>query len=653
MSYLKFEKNQLINLEFSLKREFIRTNRSGAYGSTSVINCNTRKYHGLLVCPINNIDSNRHVLLSMVVPTVVFNKYEFNLGIHKFSGGVYEPKGHKYIEYLSIDVLPTIVYNIGGVKLAVEQILDDEDYRVLIKYTVIETPKPIVLRLKSLLAFRNVHELSKANMTANVRPETIDNGIRIKMYEGYPYLYMQINKSPDFVHMPDWYYNFEYQEEQERGYPYKEDLFSPGYFELNMRQGESIVFVAGTEPMGALKIKRRFSAIEKNRLPRINFENCLYNASQQFIEKHSKNTFLIAGFHWFDSRTRDAFIAAPGLTLPLNNYQTLIDILDTALKKINNGLFPQSLNTNKDEHEKSVDTPLWYIYAIQQLKDYIPFELLTQKYWESIKSIVENYFKGTDCNIKMTDHCLIYCGTEHYPQTWMNARYKNKPVTLRKGYVVEVNALWYNAICFAVEIAKQLNDKKFLKNWEHIPEIAKQSFINKFWISNENYLADYCTTQQQDQSIRPNQIIAASLPYSPLNNNQKTDVINCVRHKLLTKKGLRTLSPADDRYQPYFSGTHEDRERSYHNGTVHPWLLEFYCKAIVSVYGKDALPELNKIYFNFEEDMTIYGIGTINEVYDGDPPHQPRGAISQAWSVSAVLQIKMLMDKLIEHRVIK
>lgn len=647
MSYLKFEKDQLINLEFSLKHEFIRTNRSGAYGSTTIINCNTRKYHGLLVCPIKENDNNRHVLLSMVMPTIVFDKYEFNLGIHKFSGGVYEPRGHKYIEYLSVDVVPTIVYNVGDVKLGVEQILDDEECRALIRYTVLETPKPITLRLKSLLAFRGVHELSKANMYANVRPEMIDNGIRIKMYEEYPYLYMQTNKTPEFVHMPDWFYNIEYQEEQERGYPYKEDLFTPGYFELPMRKGETVVLVAGTEPMGALKMKRRFTAVEKSRIPRTNFENCLYNSAHQFIEKQNKNTYIVAGYHWFDSRSRDAFVAAPGLTLSLNNYQTLMDILDTAQKQLKNGLFPQSLNGCNIVQEKSVDTPLWFIYAIQQLKDYIPFDLLTQKYWKSIKSILDSYYTGTECNIKMTDHCLIYSGLDYYPQTWMNAHDKNKPVTLRKGYVVEVNALWYNAVCFAVEIAKELNDKAFLKKWEHIPAVTKQSFIDKFWISEENYLADYCTTQQQVQSIRPNQIIAAALPYSMLDDNQKVDVINCIKHKLLTKKGLRTLSPADERYKPYFTGSHSDREQAYHQGTVHPWLLEFYAKALVSVYGKDAMPELNKIFFNFEEDMTVRGISTINEMYDGDPPHQPRGAISQAWSVSAVLQIKMLMDKLV------
>ena len=653
MSYLKFEKKQLVNLEYSLQREFLRTNRSGAYACSTVINCNTRKYHGLLVCPTSENNGNRHVMLSMVDPTIVFNNHEFNLGIHKYSGGIYEPKGHKYIEELTIDTIPCIVYDVGGVRISMQQVLDDEENRILIKYTILDTPKSVVLRLKPFLAFRNIHELSKANMEANTRPETIENGIRIKMYDGLPYLNMQTNKVPDFVHMPDWYYNVEYQAEQERGYPFQEDLFSPGYFEVSLYKGEDIVFSAGTEMLGSMKIKRRFTTIAQNRLNRINFESCLYNAAQQFISKHKKTTLLIAGYPWFESRSRDAMIATPGLTLSINNRQAMLDILDTAIRKLHKGLFPVYLNNDAIDQNipKSADTSLWFIYAVQQLKEHISFDLLVKKYWPAILSILDNFYKGTDNIIKMTDHCLLYQGEDNHPQTWMDALVKNNPVTRRKGFAVEVNALWYNAVCFGLEIAEELGDKDFIKKWIPIKSVSKESFINKFWVPGENYLADYCTTQQQMDIIRPNQIIAAALPYSPLNDLQKVDVINCVKHKLLTKKGLRTISPADPRYKPYFSGTHYDRERAYHQGTVHPWLLEFYSKAIVSVYKKDALSELNKIFFHFEEEMIKSGIGSINEVYDGDPPHEPRGAISQAWSVSALLQIKMMMDKLVVNSI--
>ena len=648
MSYLEFDKKQLVNLEYALKREFLRTNRSGAYACTTIINCNTRKYHGLLVCPTSEYNDNRHVLLSMVDPTIVFNGHEFNLGIHKYSGGIYEPKGHKYIEELTTTSIPSIIYDVGGVKFSAQQVLDDEDSRVLIKYTVLETPKPIILRLKPFLAFRNIHELSKANLEAYTRPEIIENGIKIKMYPDLPALFMQTNKTPDFIHMPDWYYNIEYQEEQERGYPYKEDLFCPGYFELSLYKGESIVFSAGTEFLATLKIKRRFTSTVANRLSRTNYENCLYNAAQQFIGKSKKTTLLIAGYPWFESRSRDAMIATPGLTLSINNRQAMLDILDTAIRKLHKGLFPVYLNENNygcTHH--SADTPLWFIYAIQQLKEHTALDLLVKKYWSSIISILDNYYQGTESNIKMTDYCLIYQGEENCPKTWMDSMIRNKPVVRRKGFDVEVNALWYNAVCFGLEIAKEIDDKEFIKKWFPIQTVARESFITKFWLKDKNYLADFCSTQHQDPSVRPNQIIAVALPYSPLEESHKVAVINCIKHKLLTPKGLRTLSPADGRYKPYFIGNPQERERAYHNGTVHPWLLEFYAKAIVSVYKKDALPELNKIFFSFEEEMLKSGIGTINEVYDGDPPHEPRGAISQAWSVGALLQIKMLMDKLI------
>ncbi|HON18393.1 MAG TPA: glycogen debranching enzyme N-terminal domain-containing protein [Salinivirgaceae bacterium] len=456
MSYLKFDKNQLTNLEFSLKREFIRTNRSGAYGSTTIINCNTRKYHGLLVCPVEELNNERYVLLSMVDPTIVYDGYEFNLGIRKYSGGFYEPKGHKYIEELSTDVLPTLSYNIGGIKIDVDQVLDHEDFRVLIKYTVTEIPRystkspnTITFRLKPFLAFRNIHELSKANFDANIRPEMIENGIRIRMYDSFPYLNMQFNKKIDFVHLPDWYYNVEYPMEQERGYDFKEDLFTPGFFETTLKKGESIFFAAGTEVLPVNNIRRRFTTIQNNRIPRYNFENCLYNAAQQFIEKRKKSTYLISGYHWYDARSRDTFIAAPGLTLSLGNPQTLINVLDTALRKYNNGTFPQLLNKKTEGTCPSADTPLWFIYAVQQLQEWVTPQFVVIKYWETIKSILNHYYDGLECGIKMTDHCLIYLSHDHYPQTWMDAVVNGKPVTPRRGFSVEVNALWYNALMYA------------------------------------------------------------------------------------------------------------------------------------------------------------------------------------------------------------
>lgn len=648
MSYLKFSKEQLVNLEYSLRREFLRTNQAGTYGNTTIIGCNTSKYHGLVICPVPELDNDRHVLLSGIDPTVVYNGCEFNLGIRKYSGGTYNPKGHKYIEELTTDVLPQTIYDIGGVKLSQEQVVDDNGQRVLIKYTVVETDKSVTLRLKPMLAFRSIHKLSHANMYVNTRSETVENGIRVKLYDGYPYLYMQTNKHPEFIQMPDWYYNVEYQVEQERGYDYIEDLFSPGYFETRLHKGESIVFSGGTELLSKGKIKRELDSVIANRIPRINYENCIYTSAYQFVNKQAKETYILSGFPWHSAKTRDTLISIPGLALGLNDIQLFIDTIDTVLKKLDKGLFPQILDNKQEDLTKSSDTPLWLFYSLQQLYEHIEFNLFVNKYWTSMESILNSYCEGTDFNIRMSEHYLISHGNEHHSQTWMNSRTNDTPVVHRKGFAVEVNALWYNALCFALEVAEKAKKNDFIKKWQKTPEIIKNSFIEMFWIKDENYLADYCTTQYSNTQIRPNQIIAAALPYSPLSEEQKVEVINCIKHKLLTKKGLRTLSPADANYQPFCKGTHNDREIAFHQGTVHAWLLEFYAKAIVSVYKKDALMELNKIYYGFEECMTEGIIGSISEVYDGNPPHQTRGAGSQAWSISMLLQIKILMDKLID-----
>ena len=645
MSYLKFEKKQLVNLEYSLKCEFLRANLQGTYGNTTIVWCNTRKYHGLIVAPVPEIDDDRHVLLSGIDPTIVYNKHEFNLAVRKYSGGFYEPKGHKYIEDLIIDVLPRTIYNIGGVKMSLELVTDDESKRSLARYTILEADETVILRLKPFFAFRSVHHLSKANLYANTQPEVTENGIRFRMYDNYPYLYLQTSKQSDFINMPDWFYNIEYQEEEKRGYDYLEDLFSPGYFEIQLKQGESVILSGGTEPLKKNAITKQFDIIENKRLPRKGYDECLYSTANQFFVKQNQDTFIYAGFPWYGVRTRDTFIAAPGLTLGINNPLLLTDIIDSALKSLSNGIFPQFLNSKNLETCQNSDTSLWFFYALQQLYDKISFSTFIEKYWNSMKSIIDCYSKGYNCNIKMHDNCLIYIYDDNNPQTWMNSTINNRPVINRTGYVVEVNALWYNAIRFSLEIAEKLKEKDFFNRWSEKITIIESSFKQVFWLENEKYLSDYCTNQFKNTQIRPNQIIASALPYSPLTEEQKIYVINCVKHKLLTNKGLRTLTPADPDYQPYCQGTHDERELAIHQGTVHPWLLEFYAKSIATLYQKDSLSELVQLYYGFENCMTERVTGSLNEIYDGDPPHHPRGAGSQAWSVAMALQIKIIIDK--------
>ncbi len=639
MSYLNFDKSQLVNLEYSLSKEILRSNRAGSYASTTIVGCNTRKYHGLLICPMEHLDGERYVLLSALDETIVQNNSEFNLGIHKYQGGNYIPKGHKYVRDFQADPVPKIVFRVGGVVIEKERMLVEKEQQFLIRYNIIEADHSTRIRFWPFLAFRNIHSLSKSNTYANTKVKFIANGIKSRLYDGFPYLYMQFSKKVEFVHSPDWYYNIEYLEEQKRGYPFKEDLFVPGYFELNIRKGEVLVFSASTTLANSDALKRKFANEIEKRIPRNDFKNCLINSAQQFIVKREKKTEIIAGYHWFGSWGRDTFIALPGLTLSIGDIKTCKAVLDTMVTKLAYGLFP-NMESNDKAAYNSVDAPLWFFWAVQQYARHVnSYAHVWATYGKPMRLILEAYSKGTLFDIKMQENGLIYAGSKGHALTWMDAVVNGIPVTPRIGAPVEINALWYNAMMFSLVLAKKADDKKFVAKWDRLPALVKESFIQQFWDRSNGYLADCVDKDIKDWSIRPNQVIATSLEYSPLDNEMKTSILNVVEKCLLTPRGLRTLSPKNKNYKGIYEGNQEQRDLAYHQGTVWPWLLEHFCEGYLNLYKECGLAKINKIVRDFEPVMNEHGIGTISEIYDGDPPHYPKGAISQAWSVAALLRI--------------
>ena len=645
MPLIDFKKEQLTNLEFSLSRELLRTNRAGSFASTTIIGCNTRKYHGLLVCPIEKIDNDNHVLLSGVDVSVVQHKETFNLAVRKYPGGVYEPKGHKYADEFIVDKMPKLIYRIGGVVLEMERILSSDD-RILIKYTLVDAHSETKLRLKPFLAFRNVHKLSKANAFVDKTFEKIDNGIKVCMYDRYPDLYMQIDKFNDYKHDPNWYYNVEYQEEQNRGYEYQEDLYVPGTFEVRIEKGESIIFTAGLQKLKPSEIIKKYNLEINSRATRTSFIDCLKTAAQQFISKRNGKTEIVAGYPWFGRWGRDTFISLPGLTLYNNNdIKTCKEVLDTMVSEINNGLFP-NIGHGKDIALNSVDAPLWFFWTLQQYSFFVKDKNeIWKNYGDKMKNILAKYREGTDFNIQMHDNGLVWAGIPGKSLTWMDAVVDGNPITSRVGFCVEINALWYNAIKFSLEMAELAGDNEFVDKWKDIPALTKENFKEKFWNNLNNSLFDYVTYDYKDRSIRPNQIIAVSMPYSVLDDEDQAKIMEFVKKNLLTVKGLRTLSAFDPNYKGIYEGNQQERDEAYHQGTVWVWLLGHYCEAYLKIRGKTGINRVETILENFEEDMTTYGIATIPEIYDGDPPHNPRGAISQAWSVAELLRINALIEK--------
>ena len=645
MGYIKFDKTLLINPEYSLKREFLRSNRSGSYTFTTIAGCNTRKYHALLACPLENIDGGTHILLSTFDETVIQNGKSFDLGTHKYPG-VYQPTGYIHISDIETEKTMYVIYHVGDALLKKEILLLTNENRILIRYTLIDTHIPVKLIFKPFLAYRNIHSLCKANLDVNTKYISVKNGIKVKMYIGYPSLFMQFSKKPEYVPVPNWYYNIEYPEEQNRGYNFHEDLYVPGYFEVNMKKGEVLIFSAGTSIAVTQTLSRQFNKELTGRITLNNFENCLKNSAQQFIAYKNKRAEIIAGFPWFGRWGRDTFISLPGLTLSQGDLKTCKAVIDSMLTELKGALFPNAGSADNASYN-SVDTPLWFFWALQQFCEFSHYHKnLWKEYGKTIKQILGEFRNGTDFNIKMHENGLLWQGVPGLALTWMNTVVAGKPVTPRIGFAVEINALWYNAIMFSLTAAKIAKDKNFISEWTDVSKLIKKSFLETFWDKSKGYLADYVDNEKKDWSIRPNQVFATSLPYCVLENKGiKSSILDTVKKELLTPKGLRTLSPKDSNYIGIYQGNEAQRDLAYHQGTVWPWLLGHFAGGYLKIYGNKGIDFIKKIYNGFEEDMVIHGIGSVSEIYDGNPPHHPKGAVSQAWSVAELLRIKMMIDQ--------
>ena len=459
-------------------------------------------------------------------------------------------------------------------------------------------------------------------------------------------LNLQFNKANEFVAAPDWYFNFEYMKELTRGHESHEDLFVPGFFELPIKKGESIIFSASTSEQITSSLTRKFNAEIQRRPKKDCFESCLTNAAHQFIIKRGRKTEIIAGYPFFGRRGRDTFIALPGLTLSLGDVKICKDALDTISKELKDGLFPNSGSATTINYN-SADTSLWFFWSLQMYAKHTNGNAdVWKSFGKKIKDILTAYRDGTlPIEVKMHENGLIWTGGRGVALSWMDSSVNNLPITPRNGYQVEVNALWYNAIMFAIELAKENNDIKFAKEWEPLASKVAESFVNTFWFDKKQYLADFVDEQGQNVFVRPNQIFAASLPYSPITDDMKQGVIEVINNELLTPKGLRSLAPKNPNYASRYEGSHSVRDYAYHQGTTWPWLLGHYVEACYKLYGKGANPIAKEIIDSFGEDMSIHGICSISEVYDGDPPQRPRGCVSFALSVAEIIRIKRMYEQ--------
>ena len=644
MSYLRLEKAVMTNLQESLVREFLRTNRSGAYSSSTLVDCNTRKYHGLLVVPVPELDDENHVLLSSLDCTVIQHGAEFNLGLHKYQGNNFSPNGHKYIREFDATKVPTTTYRVGGVILQKEVIFQHYEDRILIRYTLVDAHSATTLRFRPFLAFRSVRQFTHENATASREYSEVENGIKTCMYAGYPDLYMQFSKKNEFIFQPDWYRGIEYPKEQERGYASNEDLYVPGYFELPIKKGESIIFAASTSAIKPTAMKKLFDNEVADRVPRDNFYHCLVTAAHQFHRKEKNHDrYLLAGYPWFKCRARDTFIALPGLTLAIGEIDYFEKVMMTAERDLRAFMEEKPLSGKIYEMEQP-DVPLWAVWAMQQYAKEVGRDKCFEMYGKLLHQIIKYILDGKHPNLRLDDNGLLYSNGKDKAVTWMNSTANGKPVVPRSGYIVEFNALWYNALKFCALMASEKGDVKGAEMIEKLAAKVKDSFVETF-VNEYGYLLDYVDGTMMDWSVRPNMIFAVALDYSPLNQQQMKSVVDICTRELLTPKGLRSLSPKSGGYNPIYVGPQTQRDYAYHQGTAWPWLGGFYMEACLKLYKRSRLSFVERQMVGYEDEMDYHAIGTISELFDGNPPFHGRGAMSFAMNVAEILRTLKLMEK--------
>lgn len=646
MSYLKFDKNLLINLEQSLRLEVLRTNQSGAYHCTTIVGANTRKQHGLLVIPVPEIDDNSHVLLSSLDETVIQHGAPFNLGLHRYSGGVYSPNGHKYIREYDCERVPTHTFRVGGVILKREKIFITNENRILIRYTLVDAHSKTTLQFRPFLAFRNANDLCVENQVASRDYKEVSNGISTCMYDGYPELFMQVNHKPKFVFDPHWYKGIEYIKDLERGIPYTEDLYVPGYFEVDMKKGDTIIFSAGVSEVNTRQLTKMYEDEIKTRTPRTSFYNCLKNSAKQFYMTNADGHYLFAGYPWFKVRARDEFIALPGCTLSNHHRPDFEAIMDTAKEA-----FTRWMETGEpDKHLQGIDlpdVPLWAAWAIQRYSHDTDVPTARERYGELVAQLIDFIIDGKHPNLQVDDNGLVRTDGTRQPMSWMDsARPDGTPLIPRTGYLVEFNALWYNALMFLLQMyADDKQRQSRVERWQKISDVYAESFAPTF-LNDYGYLYDYVNGSYTDLSVRPNMVIAVGVDHTPLDRRQRKRILDFITRELLTPKGLRTLSPNSYGYNPWYVGNPEQREKAYYSGSARPWLMGFYCHAYVKVFGIGGLSFVNRMMIGFEDEMSQGAIGTLSELYDGNPPFIGRGAVSFAANVGEILRVLRLLKNL-------
>jgi predicted glycogen debranching enzyme len=642
---LEFGRDVLSHADESLEREWLETNGIGGFASSTIWGANTRRYHGLLVAATKP-PVGRMVLLSKLEELVIVDGKRFELSTNRYPG-VLHPQGFAYLVCFRLDPFPVFRYEVGEILIEKTIFMVHGENTTVVQYTIVGD-QGCSLEIRPLVAFRDYHGLTHEN--AALGSEFTDDGkhVSFQPYDGVPTLFFRYENG-SLEKTGDWYRNFEYDRERERGLDFLEDLFNPFLVETELNSGATTSIVASTSPQEA----RDFNLLREQELQRrrevvarVSFENplasMLVKAADHYIVKRGRGQTILAGYHWFSDWGRDTMIALPGITLITGRHDAARAILGEFALHISQGMLPNRFPDAGEQPEyNTVDAALWFFEAARAYLEYTgDRQFVLEQVYPKLKEIVDWYVAGTRYGIHVDSDGLVYAGEAGTQLTWMDAKIGDFVVTPRRGKPVEIQALWYNALRIQQELARIAGDSLTEAFAHEIAERAHENFNRLFWNEELECLYDVVDGEKRDASIRPNQIFAASLRHPLVDSERARKILMAVEKHLLTPLGLRSLAPSDPNYRPMFGGNAESRDSAYHQGTVWPWLMGPFITAYLKVHrhSSEAVAKAKSVLRPFEEHLRTAGLGHISEVADGNAPHRPGGCIAQAWSVGELLR---------------
>jgi predicted glycogen debranching enzyme len=646
---IEFNQETCGNLDAALRREWLETNGLGGFASSTITGLNTRRYHGLLVAATKP-PVGREVLLSKLEETLLIDGQWFDLSCNRYPGVVH-PQGFRYITNFRLDPFPIFTYEVEGIVIQKTVFMVYGENTTVVQYDLKsrkQLPKSLRLEIRPLIAFRDYHSTTHANGGLNASMEQAPELAAVAPYPGLPTLYLAHN-AIELQKTGDWYRNFEYDIERERGLDFTEDLFNHFIlcFDLLSNQQASIIAsierrdVAKASQYRQAEIKRRQIVAQASPV-KGEFAQALTAAGDQYIVARGEQKTIIAGYHWFSDWGRDTMISLPGLTLPTGKHDVARSILSTFARHVDQGMLPNRFpDAGETPEYNTVDATLWFFEAARAYLAYTgDEEFVRTELYPVFTDIISWHARGTRYGIKVDPSGLLSSGEPGVQLTWMDAKVGDWVVTPRRGKPVEIQALWYNALCIMEDLARRFGDEASQKRYRNMAAMANWAFNRLFWNEKDGCLYDVVNGGPPDASMRPNQIFAVSLPYTMLSPDRSRSVVEKVREHLLTPYGLRTLAPTDPQYRGRYQGGPVERDGAYHQGTVWPWLIGPFISAYVKVNGASeaARNQASEWLMPLKDHLSDAALGHISEIFDGDAPQRPVGCVAQAWSVGEVLR---------------